>query len=59
MKMTRIPCHRFRSNEMRLALGLLAYNPGYLWRRLALPRRIEKYPLTSLKQRLVKTGGGW
>src|ERR1039457_4297743 len=28
-----------------------------LWRRLALPKRIEKWSLTSLQQRLVKTGG--
>jgi hypothetical protein len=40
-----------------LALGLLAYNLGNLWRRLALPRRIKNPSLTSLQQRLVKTGG--
>jgi hypothetical protein len=28
-----------------------------LWRRLALPKRIENWSLTSLQQRLVKTGG--
>ena len=28
----------FRSNYVRLALSLLAYNSGDLWRRLALPR---------------------
>jgi hypothetical protein len=28
-----------------------------LWRRLALPKRIETWSLTSLQQRLVKTGG--
>jgi hypothetical protein len=36
---------------------VLAYNLGNLWRRLALPRPIERYSLTSLQQRLVKTGG--
>jgi hypothetical protein len=41
----------------RLALSLLAYNLGNLWRRLALPRRIENWSLTSLRQRLVKTRG--
>jgi hypothetical protein len=30
---------------------------GNLWRRLALPKRIENWSLTSLQQRLVKTGG--
>jgi hypothetical protein len=38
-----------------LALSLLAYNLGNLWRRLALPRRIEHSSLTSLQQWLVET----
>jgi hypothetical protein len=42
---------------VRLALSLLAYNMGNLWRRLGLPRGIENWSLTSLQQRLVKTGG--
>jgi hypothetical protein len=58
VKMTRLSCHRFRSNQVRVALSLLAYNLGNLWRRLALPQRIENWSLTSLQQRLVKTGGG-
>jgi hypothetical protein len=57
VKMTRLSCHRFRCNEVRLALSLLAYNLGNLWRRLALSKRIEGWSLTSLQQRLVKTGG--
>jgi len=57
VKMTRLSCHRFRSNEVRLWLSLIAYNLGNLWRRLVLPRKIEKWSLTSLQQRLVKTGG--
>ena len=43
--------------RVRLALSLLAYNLGNLWQRLALPKRIENWSLTSLQQRLVKTGG--
>ena len=57
VKMTRLSCHRFRSNEVRLWLSLIAYNLGNLWRRLVLPRRIDNWSLTSLQQRLVKTGG--
>lgn len=56
VKMTRLSCLRFRSNQVWLALSLLAYNLGNLWRRLALPKRIEKWSLTSLQQRLVKSG---
>ena len=55
--MTRLSCHRFRSNEMRLWLSVIAYNLGNLWRRLALPAGISDWSLTSLQQRLVKTGG--
>jgi len=57
VKMTRLSCHRFRSNEVRLWLSLIAYNLGNLWRRLVLPKKIENWSLTSLQQRLVKTGG--
>ena len=56
-RLTRLSCHRFRSNEVRLWLSVMAYNLGNLWRRLVLPRRIENWSLTSLQQRLVKTGG--
>ena len=57
VKMTRLSCHRFRANEVRLWLSLIAYNLGNLWRRLVLPARIGNWSLTSLQQRLVKTGG--
>jgi hypothetical protein len=55
--MTRLSCHRFRANEVRLWLSVIAYNLGNLWRRLALPAPIGKWALTSLQQRLVKSGG--
>ena len=54
---TRLSCHRFRANEVRLQLSVLAYNLGNLWRRLVLPPRVKRWSLTSLQQRLVKTGG--
>ena len=61
VKMTRLSCHRFRSNEVRLWLSLIAYNLGNLWRGVpsgsVLPKRIDNWSLTSLQQRLVKTGG--
>jgi hypothetical protein len=55
--MTRLSCHRFRANAVRLWLSVIAYNLGNLWRRLALPKAIGSWSLTSLQQRLVKTGG--
>ncbi len=54
---TRLLCHRFRANEVRLQLSVLAYNLGNLWRRLVLPMRAGTWSVTSLQQRLVKTGG--
>jgi hypothetical protein len=55
--MTRLPCHRFRANEVRPWLSLIAYNLGNLWRRLTLPSPVANWSLTSLQQRLVRTGG--
>jgi len=42
---------------VRLWLSIVAYNLGNLWRRLTLPGGIEDWSLTSLQQRVVKTGG--
>ena len=36
---------------------MIAYNLGNLLRRLALPVSIQSWSLTSLQQRLFKTGG--
>ncbi len=50
---TRLSCHRFRRNEVRLWLSVIPTLSG----RLALPNRIRNWSLTSLPQRLVKSGG--
>jgi hypothetical protein len=52
---TRLSCHCFRANEVRLLLGVIAYNLGNLVRRLVLPVAIQDWSLTSLQQRLFKT----
>ncbi len=57
VKMPRLSCHRFPSNEVRLWLPIIAYNLGNLWRRLVLPHTIGKWSLTILQRRLVKKGG--
>jgi hypothetical protein len=54
---TRLSCHRFRANEVRLLLSVIAYNLGNLLRRLVLPATIQDWSLTSLQRRLLKTGG--
>jgi hypothetical protein len=56
VKMTRLSCHRFRSNEVRLWLSVIAYNLGNLWRRLVLPNRLGNWSLTSL-QAIGEDGG--
>ena len=37
---TRLSCHRFRANEVRLQLSVPAYNLVNLWRRLGLPQSL-------------------
>ena len=50
---TRLSCHRFRGNEVRLWLSVIPTLSG----RFALPRRIGNWSPRSAGQRLVKTGG--
>jgi len=54
---TRLSCHKFVANQVRLSLFILAYNLGNFFRRLALPEAIKHWFLTSIQTRLIKTGG--
>jgi hypothetical protein len=54
---TRLSCHKFVANQVRLSLFILAYNLGNFFRRLALPEAIKRWSLTSVQTRLIKTGG--
>jgi hypothetical protein len=56
VKMARLSCHHFWSDEVRLWLSVLAYNLGSLWR-LVQPKRIDAWSLASLLQGLVTTVG--
>ncbi len=53
---TRLSCHEFRDNEVRLQLFALAYNLGNFLRRLALPRKISHWSLTTLREKAIKIG---
>lgn len=53
---TRLSCHKFVANQVRLMLFILAYNLGNFMRRLALPKSIKSWSLTSIQPRLIKTG---
>ena len=46
---TRLSCHKFVANQVRLALFVLAYNLGNFMRRLALPEDMKHWTLTSLQ----------
>ena len=54
---TRLSCHKFVANQVRLELFVLAYNLGNSIRRLALPEAMKHWSLTSLQTRMIKTGG--
>ena len=53
---TRLSCHDFKDNEVRLQLFALAYNLGNFLRRLALPREVKHWSLTTLREKLIKIG---
>ena len=53
---TRLSCHSFRNNEVRLQLHALAYNLANFMRTLALPKEVEHWSLTTLREKLVKIG---
>ena len=54
---TRLSCHRFVANQVRLALFILAYNLGNFLRRLCLPNAVKHWSLRSLQVKLIKMGG--
>ncbi len=54
---TRLSCHKFVANQVRLGLFILAYNLGNLLRRLVLPEHMKHWTPTRLQTRLIKTGG--
>jgi hypothetical protein len=54
---TRLSCHKFVANQVRLALFILAYNLGNFLRRLALPEAVKEWSLRSVQVKLIKIGG--
>ncbi len=56
LKWTRLSCHDFVDNQVRLQLFALAYNLGNFLRRLALPKSIKDWSLRTLQVKLIKIG---
>ena len=53
---TRLSCHDFADNQVRLQLFVLAYNLGNFLRQAVLPRAVRHWTLTPLKEKLIKIG---
>ena len=53
---TRLSCHGFLDNQIRLQLFALAYNLGNFLRRLALPKKMKDWSLRTLQVKLIKIG---
>ncbi len=56
VKWTRLSCGKFRNNEVWLQLPALAYNLANFTRTWALPKEVEHWSLTTLREKLVKIG---
>ena len=57
VRWTRLSCHNFDANQVRLQLHVLAYNLGNFLRRLALPPSVKHWTLTTMRDKLIKIGG--
>jgi hypothetical protein len=56
IRWTRLSCLKFHNNAVRLQLHALAYNLVNFMRTLALPKEVEHWSLTTLREKLVKIG---
>ena len=56
IKWTRLCCHDFLDNQLRLQLFVLAYNLGNFLRQAVLPRSVRHWTLTTLREKLIKIG---
>ena len=56
VKWTRLSCHDFVDNQVRLQLFVLAYNLGNFLRQAVLPRSVQHWTLTTLWEKLIKIG---
>ncbi len=56
MKWTKLSCHDFVDNQVRLQLFALAYNLGNFLRRLVLPAPVKHWTMTTMREKLIKIG---
>jgi hypothetical protein len=53
---TRLSCRSMKANAVRLQLHALAYNLANFFRTLVLPDEVERWSLTTLREKVVKIG---
>jgi hypothetical protein len=53
---TRLSCHDFIDNQVRLQLLVLAYNLGNFFRQAALLKAESNWTMTTLREKLIKIG---
>ena len=53
---TRLYCHDFSGNHVRLQLFVLAYNLGSFFRRAALQKVVPHWTMATLREMLIKIG---
>jgi len=56
VKWTRLSCHDFDDNHVRLQLFVLAYNLGNIFRNSALPLPMKHWTMTTLREKVIKIG---
>ncbi len=56
VRWTRLSCCSMLANAVRLQLHALAYNMANFPRTLALPAEMERWSLTTLREKVVKIG---
>ena len=54
MKWTKLSCHDFVDNHVRLPFSALTYNLGNFLHQLILPRPMKTWPMTTLRKKLIK-----
>ena len=56
IRWTRLSCRSMQANAVRLQLHALAYNLANFFRTLVLPEEVERWSLTTLREKVVKIG---
>src|SRR5215207_1307907 len=56
VRWTRLSCRSMKANAVRLQLHALAYNLANFLRTLVLPDEVERWSLTTLREKVVKIG---